>query len=121
MWVNYMKNNVCVFECRTTSIAESMHSSMKSEYEDARSNFSLHKLTNIILNKLNRKHENTYRLNANSVDSSRANSGGNEEHYLTDYAYNMIMQQLSLSKSCRDIRYDKTTCFVYKPEDVNKK
>ena len=26
MWVNYMKNNVCVFECRTTSIAESMHS-----------------------------------------------------------------------------------------------
>ena len=57
-----MKNDVCAFECRTTSVAESMYSSIKSEYESARSNFSLHKSANIMLDKSNRKHENTYRL-----------------------------------------------------------
>ena len=74
-----------------------------------------------MLDKSNRKHENTYRLNANSVDSSRTNSHGNEGHYLTDFTFNMIMEQLSLSKSCRAIRYDKNKFLVYTPEDENKK
>ena len=70
--------------------------------------------------KSNRKHENTYSLNADSVDSSRTNSNGNEGHYLTDYTYSTIMEQLSLSKSCRAMRYHKTTYLVYKPEDISK-
>ena len=82
--------------------------------------FNLHKSANIMLDKSNRKHKNTYNLNANSIDSSSTNSDGNECHYLTNCAHNTIMEQLSLSKSCRAMRYDKTTYLVYKPKDVNK-
>ena len=60
--------------------------------------------------------ENTYRLNATCVDSSRTNAVDNEGHYLTDYAYNMVTEELLLSKACRAMRFDKTTYFVYTPE-----
>ena len=72
MWVKYIKNGICGFECRTTSVTESMHYSMKSEYESAQSNFSLHKLANIMLDKSNYTHKNTYRLSAKSVNSYRS-------------------------------------------------
>ena len=98
-----------------------MHSSMKTEYEGARSNFSLHKSATIMLDKSNRKHENTHRLNAISVDSSRTYGHDKEGSYLTDYAYNKVTEQLSLSKACRGIRMDRHSYFVYTPDDLTQK
>ena len=121
MWVNYIKNDVCAFECRTTSVAESMHSSMKFDYEGARSSFSLHKSATIVLDNFNRKQENTHRLNAVSVDSSRTYGDDNEGSYLTDYAYNKVTEELLLSKACRDIHLDKYTYLVYTPDIFIKK
>ena len=80
--------------------------------------FNLHKSANIMLDKSNRKHENAYRLNATCVDSSRTNAVDNKGHYLTNYAYNMITEQLSLTKA---MCFDKTTYFVCTPEDFNEK
>ena len=45
----------------------------------------------------------------------------NEGHYLAYCAYNVVTGELSLSKACRANRFDKTTYFVYTPEDFTKK
>ena len=120
MWVNYLKNDICSYECRTTSVAESMHSSMKTEYEGARSNFSLHKSANIMLDKSKRKHEDAFRLTAQKMNSHRSTGDSYDALYLTDYAYKLLSNQSSLSKSCRAIQYDPNTYLVYTPDSMEK-
>ena len=111
IWANYRKIMVCSYECRTTSVAESMHSLIKTDYKGTRSNFSLHKSANIILDKYKRKQQDTYRANVQNVNNNRTNSNDNVGEYLIDYSYHKICSELSLSRQCRVMRYDKDTFF----------
>ena len=84
---------------------------MKAEYESARFNYSLHKSTNIMLDKSKRKYQDTHRANAQNVNNDRTNSHDNVGEYLADYAYHTIWNELSLSRRCRVMKYDNETFF----------
>ena len=93
-----------------------MHFSIKTDYEGAQSNYSLHKFANIMLDKSKRKHEDVYRTNAKNLNSSRINANDKSGDYLTGRVYKMISNELSLLKSCRVMQYEKDTFLVYTPD-----
>ena len=70
-----------------------------------------------MLDKSKRKHQDTYRVNARSVNNNRTNSDDNMGEYLTDHAYHAICNELSLSQKCRVMRYDKDMFWVYTPDN----
>ena len=97
MWANYRKLKVCSYDCRATSVAESIYSSVKTECVSARSNYSLHKSANIMLDKSKCKDQDTCRANVQNVNNDRTSSNDNVGEYLTEYAYHTICNELSLS------------------------
>ena len=70
-----------------------------------------------MLDKSERKHEVAHRTNAQNLNSSRTNGNYKSGDYLTNHVYKMISNELSLSKLCRAMQYDKYTFLVYTPED----
>ena len=80
---------------------------MKTDYEGASSNYSLHKSANIVLDKPKCKYDYTYRTHAQNLNSSRTNADDKSDDYLTDHAYKIISNELSLLKSCRAMQYGK--------------
>ena len=62
--LNYLKKDVTNFEVRITSVAESMHSSMKCHFDGARASFGSQKAAETMLDKAKRKHIETKRSNA---------------------------------------------------------
>ena len=115
MWLNHFKKDTINFETKTTLFTEAMYASTKSHYEGTWSNFSLHTSANIMLDKSNRNHEETRRINSRNVESNRKFNDQYEGDYLTDHSYKLITKQMQLSKHCRVLRYSDKTFLVHTP------
>ena len=71
--------------------------------------FFLHASANITLDKSNRKHEETQRIDARTMESHHTISDQDDDDHLTDHGYELITKQMQLSKNCRVLRYNDKT------------
>ena len=94
---------ICGMNGRTTSLAEAMHSSMKSGCDKVYASDSLSKSATKMMDKSIRRGKEISRYNAHELSRNCTNNHSKRGTYLTDYAYKLTEEQVELSKSCRVI------------------
>ena len=120
MWLNHRRLFICGINARTTSNAESMHSSMKSGCDKVYASDSISKSATKMMDKSIRRGKDISRFNAHEISRNRTNNHSKRGTYLTDYAYKMTEEQMELSKSCRVIQLSETKFHVYTPDISDK-
>jgi hypothetical protein len=115
-WANHDRLFVGSIECRTTSIVESMHGSMKGGFDGVHQANSPETTAITCVKKAKRKADKISRLNARQV-MRQSTSDSNTYLYLTDNAEDGALEQSEAAEDLKVIKRSDRVFHVFKPDD----
>ena len=118
MALNYKRLHICGMNARTTSTAESMHSSMKHGINKVFSSDSTSTSAAKMMDKSILKGNEIFRCNAQELTRHCTANHSLRGTYLTDYAYKYAENEYELSKKCGGIKISNTEYHVYTKDDI---
>ena len=118
MALNYKRLHICGMNARTTSTAESMHSSMKHGINKVFSSDSTSTSAAKMMDKSILKGNEIFRYNAQELTRHRTANHSLRGTYLTDFAYKYAENEYELSKKCRGIKISNTEYHVYTKDEI---
>jgi hypothetical protein len=119
MWVNHHRLYTGGMSMRTTSIAESLHNSMKTSYDSVYSSMTLQKSGETMMNKASRRHKANKKRNAYQMISTKLWTSSETSGYLTNYAEEHGQEQWNLSRKCKVCRDANNLFLVWTPSIQN--
>jgi hypothetical protein len=119
MWLNYKRLHVCTMNLRVTSIAESMHSSMKSGFDGVRSAMATDVSALTMMDKAGRSARERHRHNADQVVRRQKWAKTGTANFLTNYCQAAIDNQWELAGTYTVVRASANEWWVYRPDNNN--
>ncbi|KAG7373568.1 SWIM zinc finger domain protein [Nitzschia inconspicua] len=115
MWLNYLRLHVCTVNLRTTSVSESMHSSMKAGFDGVRAGMATDVAANTMMDKTQRLLQLRDAFNANQLLRTKKWSDMPTAKFLTAHCQEIAEEQWDLRFNYAVVHARSDEWWVYFP------